>query len=116
MVKSIQPHRPLFLNRALHFYHRTHPVLMRTLLSMTKNAGLLLKTYDPGIQYIYSTALIVCSVAGCHTGTKRSGYRGDLAIRLADGATNTATLGSDRSEGKSCLAVKGQDSVMKILF
>ena len=40
MVKSIQPHRPLFLNRALHFYHRTQPVLMRTLLSMTMNAGL----------------------------------------------------------------------------
>lgn len=108
MVKSIQPHRPLFLNRALHFYHRTHPVLMRTLLSMTKNAGLLLKTYDPGIQYIYSTALIVCSVAGCHTGTKRSGYRGDLAIRLATGRPTLRRSAAIEAKAKAALRSKGR--------
>ena len=40
MVKSIQPHRPLLLNRVLHSYQRTYTVLVRTLVSMTMNAGL----------------------------------------------------------------------------
>jgi len=40
MVTSIQQHRPLLLHRALHSCQRTHTVLMRTLVSMTMNAGL----------------------------------------------------------------------------